>query len=935
MPTSTTVKGLNINELTEAQYDAAVQGGVIGPNELSIITDLSDSIQVSTMPTADAGNSGDILQYVGATDATYTNGYFYVNTPTYSGSSATISQTTGSGLTDLAVDVATFESAEQPSGDETVNFVAASVSESIDPTQFQFDAATIEIDPAVFLSMKTSIYGGDWANVARIYFSYDGDNDSFGVAAFDADNYELGSAGGINPTYWGISVVSGTLPSSGSFGTNLYYTPAGIQWTKGGDTVTLADYGISFTGNPTDGDVLTVAYTAPAISGYAWEQINVQPSSGGGQTIEYDDIDFVYGTDPSDMSLYFELENLPTGDYYFYVKMLKDVNTDGGNAGGYQTNKVSFHWDSSWNGQDVYPLVRALSVSPVLDGDFVGATDTYSAFSTGNQPPMVIFYNSDTANKFALKLANWLLAQLYYIYTDKEAVYKVSKLYGGETPRILTANKIGRYDSISGYSYTNNAGNTTPIVPEPILPNKIFSTGYNVSSFATANNIVLITGAGTSLTTANAVETDISMGCKYGEFSAKIIFNTNGKTEQQILKASGPFAASRVVVNLANGSTYITVDNAAFAALQDQSAVVNVSIGISGATAMTEPYMGVYESTGYPDYQQAERLPIASGCASYVLDTPTINEYKNVVQYVGETDANYTNGYFYEADGTVVTVPASVTCTETSSTGTTITCTGSDAEDLISAIAQQTGWSRTDVAVYLSDPTGAWTYDADGNTLYWSMLGQVNNAWVQYFTFSPAFTTGIINWTTSNAADAHDELQNGAWVQKDVQPGGGLSNDATGNNSLSILGVGTGRDNCVEVGKNANASDSQATVVGRSAQGGYDSTAVGYYASGAMYSAVYGYNAVANYQDGIAYGREAVSNAIGAIQIGKGTNADAGTMKVGLTTDGTNWANIELLTAAGLIPVERLAAITGLADGNYKLRLTITSGVPTLSWVAE
>jgi hypothetical protein len=78
MPTSTNVTNLKINELTEAQYDAAVQGGVIGENELSVITDMDiDAIQVSTMPTAAAGELGNIYQFVGTTDANYTNGYFY------------------------------------------------------------------------------------------------------------------------------------------------------------------------------------------------------------------------------------------------------------------------------------------------------------------------------------------------------------------------------------------------------------------------------------------------------------------------------------------------------------------------------------------------------------------------------------------------------------------------------------------------------------------------------------------------------------------------------------------------------------------------------------------------------------------------------------------------------------------------------------------
>lgn len=78
MPTSVDIKNLKINKLTEAQYDTAVQGGVIGENELSVITDMVDkAVQVSTMPTASADELGNIYQYVGTTDANHTNGYFY------------------------------------------------------------------------------------------------------------------------------------------------------------------------------------------------------------------------------------------------------------------------------------------------------------------------------------------------------------------------------------------------------------------------------------------------------------------------------------------------------------------------------------------------------------------------------------------------------------------------------------------------------------------------------------------------------------------------------------------------------------------------------------------------------------------------------------------------------------------------------------------
>ena len=73
------------------------------------------------------------------------------------------------------------------------------------------------------------------------------------------------------------------------------------------------------------------------------------------------------------------------------------------------------------------------------------------------------------------------------------------------------------------------------------------------------------------------------------------------------------------------------------------------------------------------------------------------------------------------------------------------------------------------------------------------------------------------------------------------------------------------------------------------------------------------------------------------MQFGKGANSEAGTVCFALTTtnDDTLPPNYKLLDSDGTIPADRLASTTGLADGNYRLRLTMTNGVPTLSWVAE
>ena len=77
MPTSTDVTKLNINELTETQYDAAVLAGTIGANDLSFLTDVNVETQVSTMPAASADELGKVYQFIGTTDANYTHGYFY------------------------------------------------------------------------------------------------------------------------------------------------------------------------------------------------------------------------------------------------------------------------------------------------------------------------------------------------------------------------------------------------------------------------------------------------------------------------------------------------------------------------------------------------------------------------------------------------------------------------------------------------------------------------------------------------------------------------------------------------------------------------------------------------------------------------------------------------------------------------------------------
>ena len=82
-----------------------------------------DKMQFDSMPEATQGLAGKIFQYTGATNANYVNGYFYKCTQTGSTpSSATITQSGSGSMTDLAVNVVTFQTQVSQSGTYTFGY---------------------------------------------------------------------------------------------------------------------------------------------------------------------------------------------------------------------------------------------------------------------------------------------------------------------------------------------------------------------------------------------------------------------------------------------------------------------------------------------------------------------------------------------------------------------------------------------------------------------------------------------------------------------------------------------------------------------------------------------------------------------------------------------------------------------------------------------
>lgn len=162
-----------------------------------------------------------------------------------------------------------------------------------------------------------------------------------------------------------------------------------------------------------------------------------------------------------------------------------------------------------------------------------------------------------------------------------------------------------------------------------------------------------------------------------------------------------------------------------------------------------------------------------------------------------------------------------------------------------------------------------------------------------------------------------------------------LTNLATGSGSLILNGTA------------GYPSASYNVVIGQFATTGYNQTTyntqtvlVGYNSRirQGNHNVSIGANSGDNANSTINYvvllGDSAKATGTGAIQLGKGVNSTAGTVGVGLTTDGITWTQYELLSSNGTIPEARLADTTGASQGQVLTldsNLDATWATPTAS----
>ena len=210
--------------------------------------------------------------------------------------------------------------------------------------------------------------------------------------------------------------------------------------------------------------------------------------------------------------------------------------------------------------------------------------------------------------------------------------------------------------------------------------------------------------------------------------------------------------------------------------IMDGTTAANKVIKLTLSSGSVAPYMWIYtywnggtnvsgwQALGGGDSIQVDPMPAA-----------TSSNVGDIVQYVGETNANYTKGYFYKADGTLVNVPMGGTIANVNPSGASVTI---DYEELVDAFVAITGWmTRDEVISELKNYSGNTnTWYVASNELYINGLGSIDlNTYTNVATFADYGGASQVTFKINDFQEAHQELQNPHWTRTDVQPSGSSS----------------------------------------------------------------------------------------------------------------------------------------------------------------
>lgn len=852
--------------------------------------DVGAITQYSEMPEASESNLGELAQYKGETDETYTNGYFYKSeltdvTPseisieqyqglgvvpsvdkdtfetqitttgtydfTYNGSSWSLdgspvnianygityteepeiltTTNVSSGVEDVYTNSETFASYVGQSGTYTFTYngsgweLDGNVVDLSDygitvldlPTQYSVwqssgggnpdSLGNISVDIDVFMAMVGGI--GEY----RFYYSTDHWELYDGVESTTVDiaDYGISFDGEPNQTAYveweqdvgdsnfELSINEQTFVQNTS-GDEYYwvessFTYDGTDWFRDGDStniVNLANYGITIdSGTPQAGDDIIVRYIPEYTIPYDQDEIVVDVTSLAGAesgdtiTVEYEKgldagevlrVDYTQESSeynwvrtdvqpagaagiewagswdkPENEYIYYSLRpvysvpELADGHYEFYVKNTAYVGEANGTALCFpRVFKLDFYIYSEHDER-----LKIGRVSWVLDGSSTFNTNQYDNGLNSNMN--VEIYNNNGIDSFYSAADVWrsivqgttaeipncfMWSNIKNVDTGEEIPVELSVRSSGSP----SGNQIG--------------GDTIELVEGVYIPNppSYWTSETNISFDDNSQYIYLQATEGQA-----AYEFQINGKMLDGsEFSAIFTQNPDLGYDVRITKATGNFSDSQIGTSPSRGGEVFLFLNTP----AGTTGMVTIYSSTSGS--QIEPYVGMSDYDG-SDFEQI-------GIKSVGYDVLKEN-FGTVEQYLGDTNANYTNGYFYKATGTKTVVPATATCTETEGAPATITI--SDADVFISAWSAKTGWSRKDVIYNLQNGNNSFRYRANYQRLYWENVGgYLNyNDISSFFDITPMPESGNVYFTVAYTPEVIT-ITNGHWERVDVQP---------------------------------------------------------------------------------------------------------------------------------------------------------------------
>lgn len=735
------------------------------PNEGNVITNIKQyGITYSGTPSTDDKIKIDYYPPV----SSYEKGYFYTNKEQLTSPEIIITQTTGNSLSNLKIDEDIFIKAENPTSDLTTTFRVASggtsyeIEEKIGDYELSIDVSKVvafAIDK-LHSELKHGFLNGEQLRITIQDYRNQPDNSAY---PWWVDIWTP-STGTINvgnrmATYWltdifGVDFDAESINDIGTLVFSCYYSEP--TWIKNNDSqITLSDYGISFTkGVPALGDVITVDYRSPTYYGMSWEQINVQPSTGSANNIEWVTIldvpadfssDYRQGCSP----IWSVPADLPDGTYEFYVQTLCGSIWDPVIIGlcNY-TVKVLVKFYTEDN------VRRHIgSISYVLDGSWTGDgehfpenNEYYNCFSIdenklyfiaiGTHPfcTSLPHYVGNVDVPGAFKMSAWKNIESGEQYIPQGTLFDGTRPNSSDILGLLYSYQLWPGIQYPSYHMNFNCDINSDYQYIHIIP-------YEILTGTFCQELV--------------IDMKSSTGGKYHA----IVRSQDSSCFIKECEASGDLANVQLGLD-GNHNSYIYIND-------KNNSVSHIEIQLS-ASGIADTTRNVYLE--YDWYTVNNFVPLSV----YNVGAPvTKGNLDRILQYTQESTDEYTQGYFYKSVGDIIDIPEKLTLVKIPESDFEISLV--DDKDVISILSSLTGWAIERITQNLKYAQFAYFYSAGNPYIWCNMFGDLyDQELLSCFNVIPESEApdGYPQYVEFmlQYIPASQKVENGRWERVNVQP---------------------------------------------------------------------------------------------------------------------------------------------------------------------